>query len=112
MALSPYLHIVETAAYTAGTSVNLTVTSSNNVGDGDVFFFRCPVTIRDNIITTPVPVFLTINGVSSVILKNKFGKQILSDRVPKRAFGYYIADTESETPAPYVILLNTPPREF
>ena len=112
MALSPYLHIVETAAYTAGTSVNLTVTSSNNVGDGDVFIFRCPVTIRDNVITTPTPVFVTINGVTNIPLKNKFGKQIMSDRVPKRAYGYYIADTESETPAPYVILVTTPPREL
>ena len=109
MALSPYLHIVETAAYTAGTSVNLTVTSSNNVGDGDAFIFRCPVTIRDNVITTPVPVFVTING-SNIPIKNKFGQQILSDRTPKRAFGYYIADTASETPAPYVILVTTPPR--
>ena len=109
MALSPYLHIVETAAYTAGTSVNLTVTSSNNVGDGDIFIFRCPVTVRDNIITTPVATFVTING-SNVPLKDKFGKQIQSDRIPKRAFGYYIADSESETPAPYVILVTTPPR--
>lgn len=107
MALSPYLHIVETAAYTAGTSVNLTVTSSNNIGNGDIFIFRCPVTIRDNIISEPVPVFCNINS-TNIPIKNKFGQQINSDRVPKRAFGYYIADSQAETPAPYVILVTTP----
>jgi len=108
MALSPYLHIVETASYVAGTSLTLTVTSSTNVGDGDIFIFRCPVTVRDNITFAPVPTFVEINGVSNIPLKNKFGQQIKSDRVPKRAFGYYIADSEAETPEPYVILVTTP----
>lgn len=110
MALSPYLHIVETATYVAGTSLTLTVTSSTNVGDGDAFIFRCPVTVRDNVTGVPVPVFININGVATIPLKDKFGQQILSDRVPKRAFGYYIADSQASTPAPYVILVTTPPR--
>ena len=110
MALSPYLHIVETATYVAGTSLTLTVTSSTNVGDGDAFIFRCPVTVRDNVTFAPCPVFIEVNGVSNIPLKDKFGQQIKSDRVPKRAFGYYIADSQAETPAPYVILVTTPPR--
>ena len=108
MALNPYVHIVETATYVAGTSLTLTVTNSTNVGDGDTFIFRCPVTIRDNITFSPVPVLLEVNGVSNIPLKNKFGQPVQSDRVPKRAFGYYIADSASETPAPYVILVTTP----
>ena len=108
MALNPYFHIVETATYVAGTSLTLTVTNSTNVGDGDVFIFRCPVTIRDNITFSPCDVFVTVNGVSNIPLKNKFGQQIQSDKVPKRAFGYYIADSGAETPAPYVILVTTP----
>ena len=106
--ISPYVHIVETATYVAGTSLTLTVTNSTNVGDGDVFIFRCPVTVRDNITGVPVPVFANINDVATIPLKNKFGQQIWSDRVPKRAFGYYIADSQAETPAPYVILVTTP----
>lgn len=106
--ISPYVHIVETATYVAGTSLTLTVTNSTNVGDGDTFIFRCPVTVRDNITFAPTPVFIEINGVSNIPIKNKFGQQIKSDRVPKRAFGYYIADSEAETPSPYVILITTP----
>ena len=106
--IPPYVHIVETASYVAGTSLTLTVTNSTNVGDGDIFIFRCPVTVRDNVTFAPCPVFIEINGVSNIPLKNKFGQQILSDKVPKRAFGYYIADSGSETPAPYVILITTP----
>ena len=40
--IPPYVHIVETASYVAGTSLTLTVTNSTNVGDGDFFIFRCP----------------------------------------------------------------------
>ena len=108
MALSPYLHIVETATYVAGTSLTLTVTNSTNVGDGDIFIFRCPVTVRDNITGVPVPVYININDVATIPLKNKFGQQIWSDRVPKRAFGYYIADSQAAEPSPYVILVTTP----
>ena len=110
MALSPYLHIVETATYVAGTSLTLTVTSSTNVGDGDIFIFRCPVTVRDNVTGVPVPVFVNINGVATIPLRDKFGQQIQSDRVPKRAFGYYVANTAVTPAAPYVILVTTPPR--
>ena len=106
--LNPNLHVVETATYVAGTSLTLTVTSSTNVGDKDAFIFRCPVTVRDNVTYSPIPVFVEINGVSNVLLKNKYGEQILSDKVPKRAFGYYVADSGAETPAPYVILVTTP----
>lgn len=106
--IPPFVHIVETATYVAGTSLTLTVTNSTNIGDGDMFVFRCPVTVRDNITFSPTNVFIEINGVSNIPLKNKFGQQILSDKVPKRAFGYYIADSNAETPAPYVILITTP----
>ena len=108
MALNPYFHIVETATYVAGTSLTLTVTNSTNVGDGDIFIFRCPVTVRDNITGVPVPVYININNSATVILKDKFGQQIQSDKVPKRAFGYYISDSTSAEPAPYVILVTTP----
>ena len=106
--IPPFVHIVETASYVAGTSLTLTVTNSTNIGDGDIFIFRCPVTVRDNITGTTVPVFININGVATVLLKDKFGKQIQSDKVPKRAFGYYISDSTAETPQPYVILTTTP----
>lgn len=106
--IPPYVHIVETASYVAGTSLTLTVTNSTNVGDGDFFIFRCPVTVRDNVTFAPVNVFVEINGLSNIPLKNKFGQQIQSDKVPKRAVGYYVADSQAETPAPYVILVTTP----
>ena len=107
--ISPYVHIVETATYVAGTSLTLTVTNSTNVGDGDIFIFRCPVTVRDNITGVPVPVYANINGVATIPVRNKFGQQIQSDRVPKRAFGYYISDSQAAEPNPYVILVTTPP---
>lgn len=112
--ISPNVHIVQTAAYVAATSLTLTVTNSTNISNGDLFIFRCPVTVRDNITGAPVPVFVSLNGSTTATpIKNKFGIQILSDRVPKRAFGYYVVPptTGEETASPYVILVNTPPRE-
>ena len=105
--LPPFLHIVETVVNNT-TSIVLNVTNSNNVGDRAYFVFSCPVTIRDNIIGSPIPVFININGVDTVPLKNRFGVQITSDKVPTRAFGNYMIDTSGETPEPYVILLNSP----
>jgi hypothetical protein len=106
--IPPDVHIVETAVYN-GTSLTLTVTNSLNIGNNDPFVFRCPVTVRDNITGSPVPVFVNINGVATIPLEDKFGRQILSDRVPKSACGNYIVPTtEGETP--YVILLTTPRR--
>jgi hypothetical protein len=40
---------------------------------------------------------------TQVPLQNKYGVQILSSAIPRKAFGYY-----SEETAPHVILINTP----
>lgn len=114
--IPPFVHIVETVVYN-GTQVTLTVSNSLNVGERDYFVFRCPVTVRDNITGSPVPVFINVNGNANVPLKNRFGLQIMSDKVPTRAYGNYMIErttTTSEeggtttTESPYVILLDSP----
>lgn len=108
--IPPFVHIVETVI-NSGANVTLSVTNSLNISDRDFFAFRCPVTIRDNITGSPLPVSVNVNGVA-VPLLNRFGLQVLSDRVPKRAFGNYIVKTtttsDATTQEPYVILLDTP----
>lgn len=110
--IPPNVHIVQTASYVADTSLTLTVTNSTNITNGDLFIFRCPVTVRDNITGSPVPVSVTLNGgTTGVAMKDKFGLQIQSDKVPVRAYGYYVVPpSTAESTDPYVILLNTPPR--
>lgn len=100
------LHIVETALNN-GTNIILTVTNSMNVANRANFFFRCPVTVKDNVAGAPLPVFININGVATVPLLNRDAEQIKSARVPRRAFGRYIETSDSTTTtAPYVILYD------
>lgn len=108
MALPNYVHIVNTV--TAGaSSVSLTVTNADNISESELFIFRCPKCISELITGAPVPVTINVNG-ADVPLKNMYGKQILSNRVPKRSRnGRYMVDSASGTAAPYVILLDPLP---
>lgn len=90
------------------TEVILTAVNSTDIGDLQKFniFMNKSIT---GITGVPIPVFINVNG-TNMPLKNRFGQQILSNRVPLGfSKGYYVADSAAETPAPYVILLSTPP---
>ena len=95
-----FVHRVVTT--TAGATLALVATNSDNINDKDPFKFCANARIINNLPETPVPVTIEVNGVQ-VPLWNKYGEQILSSAIPREAFGYY-----SETPTPHVILVNTP----
>lgn len=108
MALPNYVHIVNTVTVSAS-SVALTVTNADNISENELFIFRCPKCVNELITTAPIPVTVNING-ADIPIKNMYGKQILSNSVPKRSKnGRYMVDSASGAAVPYVILLDPLP---
>ena len=87
---------------TAGANLELTTTFSDNINDKDPYKFFANRTIVGQLPDPAVAVTVEVNGVQ-VPLWNKYGVQILSSAIPRRAFGYY-----SEETTPHVILITTP----
>lgn len=84
------------------TSIDLTVSNSTDIGNLQPF-----ILIRNknvSVPTAPVPVTVNVNG-ASVELQNKYGIQIQSNRLPRRAVGAYVVPATGD---PYVILFTTP----
>jgi len=98
---NPFVHRLVSA--TAGTSLTLTVTNSTNIADEEPFFFSANANISNLIPAAPLPVEIEING-AAVPLWNKYGIQIQSNEIPRKARGYYSADETT----PHVILITTP----
>lgn len=80
----------------------LTTTNSNQINDKDPYKFFANACILNNLPDTAVAVTVEVNG-TQVPLWDKYGIQITTSNIPRRAFGYY-----SEEPTPHVILINTP----
>lgn len=80
----------------------LTTTNSDNINDKDPYKFFANRTIVGQLPEPAVAVTVEVNS-TQVPLLNKYGVQILSSAIPRRAFGYY-----SEEATPHVILINTP----
>lgn len=95
-----FVHI----ALTVATATNYEITTSNNdnINDKDPYILRVNQRIINGLPSTPLATTIGVNG-TQVPLLNKYGVQILSSAIPKRAFGYY-----SEETTPHVILINTP----
>jgi hypothetical protein len=87
---------------TAGANFELTTTNSDNINDKDPYKFFANARIINNLPDTPLSVTVEVNG-AQVPVWNKYGEQLLSSAIPRKAFGYY-----SATPTPHVILINTP----
>ena len=87
---------------TAGATLELTTTNSDSINDRDPYYFSINARVLNGLPTTPVPVTVEVNG-TQVPLWNKYGVQILSSAIPRKAFGYY-----SEEDTPHVILITTP----
>ena len=99
-------HIVETVV-NAGTTLQLNTTNDSNISNLTPYYFKRPAEI--SVVTTaPIPVTIGVNGVQ-VAFENKFGEQIYSDKVPRRAVGMYIVPATGD---PYVILLTTPCKRY
>ena len=95
-----FFHRVITS--TAGATLELTTTNSDNINDKDPYYFIINANVLNGLPLTPVTVTVEVNG-TQVPLQNKYGVQILSSALPRRAFGYY-----SEETTPHVGLINTP----
>ena len=80
----------------------ITTTNSDNINDKDPYKFFANRTIVGSLPDTATPVTVEVNG-TAVPLLNKYGVQILTSAIPRKAFGYY-----SEEDTPHVILINTP----
>jgi hypothetical protein len=87
---------------TAGTTLALTTTFSNNVNDKDFYKFFASGKAIGQLPETPVEVTVEVGG-TQVPIWNKYGDPLLSSAIPDEAVGYY-----SETPTPHVSLVNTP----
>ena len=98
---NPFAHRLVSA--TAGTSLVLTVTNSTNIADEEPFWFYANGSISNLIPAAPLPVEIEINGVA-VPLWNKYGVQIQSNEIPRKAKGYYLENSGT----PHVILITTP----
>lgn len=96
---------VETVTAT-DTNVVLTVSNSTNISSLQCLNFGVPYckSISDVVTGEPLPVQITING-TAVSLLNKYSLPIMSNKVPKRAKGYYVVPA---TGSPFVILHTTP----
>lgn len=86
-------------------NVVLTVSNSTNISSLQTVAFstNCK-TVSDVVTGAPLPVQIIING-TAVSLLNKYSLPILSNRVPRRAIGAYVAEGQA---TPYVILFTTP----
>lgn len=93
-------HRVLTA--TAGETLALTTTFSNNINDKDFYRFFANSRVIGNLPETPIEVTVDVAG-TQVPIWNKYGETLLSSAIPDEAVGYF-----SETPTPHVILINTP----
>ena len=84
-------HRVMTVTNT-GTTIELTLTDSTNIGDMERFNMVCKKTVGALVTTAPIPVTAVING-ASVSVRNIYGQTLLSDVVPwGPSFGRYIVD--------------------
>lgn len=80
----------------------ITTTNSNQINDKDPYRFYANAWVANNLPETAIAVTVEVNG-AQVPLWNKYGVQIETSAIPRKAFGYY-----SEETTPHVILITTP----
>ena len=97
-------HRVLTVTY-SGTTIDLIATDTNNIGSLERFNLVVRKPISSLVTGDPVPVTITINGTSGVLIKNAFGLPLMSNVVPLGLTrGRYVVDNSGDTPDMYVIL--------
>lgn len=97
--------VISDGSTVSATAVALAVTNSTNIADHEQFNFRANNNVINLSAVTGAPVPVTININSTALqLWDKYGEQILSNQIPKRAFGY----VSLESTTPHVILITTP----
>lgn len=94
---------------TAGTdNVVLTVTDNTNIGNGEPFVMLISRRKSMTIPAAPLPVVVTLNGVSVPVLDSN-AQQVQSNNIPLKSFGTVITTSNSTTTvAPYLIIQKIP----
>lgn len=93
---------------TVGESVDLAVTDNTNIGNQERFGLIISCKKAMTIPAAPLPVTITINGVAMPVL-DKNAQQVMSNTLPRKAFGKVILSSNTTTvTAPYLILHTTP----
>lgn len=100
------IHRVVTVTNT-GTTIELTLTDSANIGDMEPFNIICRKPVSALVTGAPIEVTAVVNG-AAIPVKNIYGQPLMSNVVPLGlTCGKYIIDNSGTTPAPY-IWLRTP----
>lgn len=97
-------HRVLTVGYT-GTAIQLTATNTMDIGSLERFNLVVCKPVSSLVTGEPVPVTITVNGVTDIPVKNAFGLPLMSNVVPYgKTCGRYVVDNSGTTPETYVIL--------
>ena len=101
-------HKVETVV-NAGTSIQLTLTNSTDIGDLERFNLVVCRAISDVVTGDPIPVTATINGIAAIPLKNAFGQPLMSNVIPYgRTCGSFVMGGDTTTADASYVILKTP----
>ena len=101
-------HRVATVINT-GTAIQLNVTDSTNIGDKEIFNLAVYKTISALVTGDPIPVTITINGVTDIPVKNALGEPLLSNVVPwGKTYGRFVMGGATTTAANSYVILETP----
>lgn len=105
-------HCITNTAYTAGTSLVLTMTNTSNVGNKDHFDFVVNKCLSNVVTGAPVQVYITgINGQGAIPVYTKFGQiyPLFSDLLANEyRRGVLHGDYVSDGTTSYVILNDVP----
>lgn len=93
----------------SGTAIELTVTDSTNIGNGEIFNLAVFKPVSALVTGDPIPVTVTINGVAGIPVKNAFGEPLLSNVVPwGKTYGRFVMGGDTTTAAASYVILKTP----
>lgn len=93
----------------SGTAIALTVTDSANIGDKEIFNLAVFKPISALVTGDPIPVTVTINGITGIPVKNALGEPLLSNVVPwGKTYGRFIMGGDTTTVTDSYVILKTP----
>ena len=101
-------HRVVTVA-NSGTAIQLTVTDSTNIGNQEIFNLAVFKPISALVTGEPIPVTISINGVTGIPVKNALGEPLLSNLVPYgKTYGRFVMGGDTTSAATSYVILRTP----
>jgi hypothetical protein len=93
----------------SGTAIQLTVTDSTNIGNQEIFNLAVFKPISALVTGEPIPVTISINGVTGIPVKNAFGEPLLSNVVPwGKTYGRFVMGGDTTSATTSYVILRTP----